>query len=136
MKIDCVKDDTISKNIISHGVYEKTNIELITSVLDKIERPVFLDIGANIGNHAVPISQHVRKLFAFEPVPFTYSIFTKNIEQNFIKNIQPFNVAISNKTTKSTIKFNTSGNIGASTLENHPETQRYEAIQVVSCIWG
>ena len=42
------------------------------------------DIGANIGNHTVYFATHAKKakVFSFEPVPSTFELLKKNVEQN------------------------------------------------------
>lgn len=48
------------------------------------ENSVILDIGANIGNHTMFFMHfcHPEKIYAFEPVPATYSILAKNMVLN------------------------------------------------------
>lgn len=55
-----------------------------------------LDIGANIGLHALNFSAVTKNglVIACEPQPKTFNILEKNIQQNNITNIIPLNVAI------------------------------------------
>lgn len=55
-----------------------------------------LDIGANIGLHALTFSAVAKDglVIACEPQPKTFEILIKNISQNNIRNIIPLNVAI------------------------------------------
>ncbi|MFZ9585699.1 MAG: hypothetical protein ACO280_12205, partial [Pseudohongiellaceae bacterium] len=50
------KDDYIGDKILKQGLYERENLALLLDLLGKIENPVVLDIGANIGNHALAFS--------------------------------------------------------------------------------
>lgn len=55
-----------------------------------------LDIGANIGLHALSFSAMAKDglVIAFEPQPKTFRTLGRNIVQNNIKNIIPLNIAI------------------------------------------
>ena len=55
-----------------------------------------LDIGANIGIHALHFSRAAKRgrVVAFEPQPKTFGLLKKNIDQNNISNIIPLNLAV------------------------------------------
>ena len=60
------------------------------------------DIGANFGYHSLLLSQLDNfngKIYAFEPQPQNYFLLEKNIKDNNINNIIPYNCALSNATT-------------------------------------
>ncbi len=59
-----------------------------------------IDVGANIGTLTLASATAVGKngkVFSFEPHPKIYQFLLKNIELNKIKNIQSYNIAVSNK---------------------------------------
>ena len=56
---------------------------------------VFLDIGANIGNHSVFFSNMFKKVYSFEPNPLTYELLRINANIVSNKNITPFNFGLS-----------------------------------------
>jgi FkbM family methyltransferase len=66
---------------------------------------VIIDIGGHIGLFSLYSSQFCKngKIFSFEPIKENYNLLRDNIEQNNIKNIKTFNVAISNKKEKNRI---------------------------------
>ena len=55
-----------------------------------------LDIGANIGIHALHFSRAAKSgmVVAFEPQPKTFALLKKNIDQNNVSNIIPLNLAV------------------------------------------
>ena len=69
-----------------------------------------LDIGANIGNHAVFISDLFHKVYAFEPNARTFELLRFNSRD---RNIRPFNFGLSDENTVAQFLQNTA-NIGGS----------------------
>lgn len=65
--------------------YEAEELLIIQSELS--ENDVFLDIGANIGNHAifVGLMTKVRKIIAFEPNPPAIAVLKRNIQINHLE---------------------------------------------------
>jgi FkbM family methyltransferase len=58
----------------------------------KTNSSTFFDIGSNIGNHSVFLSNFFKKIYSFEPNPTVYAILRLNCKE--IKNIQTFNLAL------------------------------------------
>ena len=58
---------------------------------------VVIDVGAHIGLFALFASQFCKrgKIFCFEPIKENYELLVENINSNKIKNIIPFNLAVS-----------------------------------------
>ena len=79
-----------------------------------------IDIGANIGNHTLYFANecHVRKIYAFEPVPYTYEVLVKNIEINRLENkVSTFCMGMSDSVTDAVIKIYDLKNIGGTRLK-------------------
>ena len=105
-------NDTISKEISIHGVYENDEIELISKKIGT--RGNVIDIGANIGNHSIAFSKISKKVYSFEAHPRTFEILKFNTKE--YSNIKIFNLGISNR--KGFLFFNKSRstNIGGKRL--------------------
>jgi len=71
-----------------------------TKFLSKIKGGIFLDIGAHLGRMSIMMTDNFKEVYAFEPQPSTYKNFVKNIENNNLKNIHPFNIAVSDNEKK------------------------------------
>lgn len=74
----------------------------MTAAIQKLCRPGFtvLDIGANIGAHALRLAKIVGesgRVYAFEPTDYAYRKLGKNISLNLFKNITPIQIALSDK---------------------------------------
>ena len=63
---------------------------------------IVIDIGAHIGLFSLFVSQYCKngKIFSYEPIEENYNILKENTELNKIKNIIPFNSAVSNQSNK------------------------------------
>jgi FkbM family methyltransferase len=61
---------------------------------------IIVDVGAGIGLETIYMGKrltHNGKIYAIEASPFTYEVLKANIYQNSLVNVEPFNLAISDK---------------------------------------
>lgn len=111
--------DLIQQTIVNEETYyDIKNLKAIYKLIPK--DAYILDVGANIGNHSLYFATEckAKKIYAFEPIPTTFSILKKNIELNHLENIiSPFNVGLSSKATSGIIKKYSMENIGATIVE-------------------
>ena len=82
----------VDMDIFADGVYEPEILKLLRSHLSA--DGVFIDIGANIGQHSLYCSYFCRQVYSFEPVKKLYDQFKESIARNKINNIAPQNVAL------------------------------------------
>jgi FkbM family methyltransferase len=92
-------DDFIGSLIIrKNEFYEQ---KLLNHIRENIKGGLFIDIGANIGNHACFFSLFCAdNVIAIEPVIENYNLLLKNIDDNNLKNIIPLNKVLSDKLAK------------------------------------
>jgi len=109
-------DDHIGKSIIKSGLYDAIGISFISDFLKSIQADVILDVGGNIGNHALAFGQLCNHVWSFEPNPIVYNLLSKNIIINNIKNITALPFGLSDNNTGAILHIDESGNLGASTL--------------------
>ena len=126
--ITAFTNDHVGDKIARNGLYEKENLALLLQLLKKITTPVVLDIGANIGNHALAFSTVANKVLAFEPLPAVYALLDSNVTQNNITNIQTFPFALSDVEEDATIFMVSEGNVGASSFDKRDDN--VEAVTV------
>ena len=67
---------------------------------------VVVDIGANIGGYAVLAAKSGARVFAYEPVPETYQLLSKNIIINNCHTVKSYNVAVGSKIGELTLNVN------------------------------
>lgn len=110
-------NDFIGKKIIHYGIYDKPTLDLIEKVLRLQQPRTILDVGANIGNHALALSPLCKRLLAFEPGQRAWSMLEENVRVNSPNNIQPFNFGLSDEAAHQTLYVNAEGNLGGSSLQ-------------------
>jgi len=91
------------QELVSRHIHEQHCWEIHeTNALLELMKPgqSFIDIGANIGYYTVIAAARLGdsgQVFSFEPDPENYALLTQNIEQNHFKNVQAFNLGLSNQ---------------------------------------
>ncbi len=86
--------DYISQCIAIFGQYESKELHLIKSkIAPALEGKTILDIGANIGNHAIAFSSMAKNVMSFEPNPLAFELLKINTRN--LSNTQVFNFGAS-----------------------------------------
>jgi len=114
-------NDHIGEAIISDGKYDRQNLEMTEPVLAELfqmsdlKSSVCLDVGANIGNHALHYSTFFKRVIAFEPNPIAYKLLEANVLKNKVPNVQICTTALGQKSETKTLSLY-EGNLGMSTF--------------------
>ena len=121
--------DFIAQSIAIDGRFETNELSLIQNLFtETLKDKVVLDIGANIGNHAVALSKIAKKVYAFEPNPVVFELL--KINTNNHPNIQIFPFGVSDKDEKLTAHIPV-GNYGAGSVSAHIKTSRSQHKELV-----
>lgn len=128
-KIWIEPNNHIAEAIQEKGVYDENTIHYIEAILEQLDHPVVLDIGAHVGNHALVMAQFSSMVYCFEPMPQTVAILQRNIEDNQIRNMQVFNIGLSDQ--NQTLPFYNDGFTFVSDLQ-----QQGSAVQSLVCCVG
>jgi len=112
------KNGYVDQFIYRNGIYEKEIIDLIISKVSKDS--VFVDIGANIGQHSLIISHYVKEVIAFEPLQFLTDQLRQSVEKNEIGNIKIEQTGLGDKKETLSIYIDDHQS-GYTTLLNHLE---------------
>jgi FkbM family methyltransferase len=75
----------VDRLILLDGLYEQQFLEYIASILPP--NAVVIDIGANIGNHALFLARKSSVVHAFEPNPTALRRLRRHIEINGVQNV-------------------------------------------------
>lgn len=100
--------------VIDVGIYLNRYEPDMTAAIERLCRPGFtvLDIGANIGAHALRMAKIVGEsgsVYAFEPTNYAYKKLVHNISLNQFNNITPLQIVLSDKNLlRQTIHFRSS----------------------------
>lgn len=122
----------IDHEIAWKGVYEEDTLDFYVTQLK--EGQIYVDIGSNIGQHALFASRLVGDsghVISFEPIRRLYAQQTKSIIKNSIKNITTMNVACGNFTGEAIIYLRDSNAGGSSLVPFIEEGGVTESVKVV-----
>jgi FkbM family methyltransferase len=128
--ISAIEEDMITRKILRHGIYDGQVLDYLTRLLAQIDQAVVLDVGANIGNHALAMSTQSKHVYCFEPLDEVYEVLKHNVDANQINNISCINEALSDRSGEQVFYINTSGNLGASSLEYREHNKDAESTNV------
>lgn len=115
------RNDHVGDKIARHGLYEKENLFLLLKLLALLPRPVVLDIGANIGNHALAFATRAHAVHAFEPIPHLFDVLAGNVSRNHLAHVHAHNLALSDHEGNASINMVNAGNFGASSFDKRAE---------------
>jgi FkbM family methyltransferase len=107
--------DHVGQAITLWGRYERDELELLMQAVapQLVPGGVCLDVGANIGNHAVFFADHFSEVLAFEPNPRTFALLQFNA--GLRGNIRCFNLGLSDADARARLSVPTE-NVGMATL--------------------
>lgn len=118
--------DLIQKTIIANKNYYEAEylnfcfFELKGGLINKnVKGKAFLDIGTNIGNHALFFINEIgfAKGYCFEPIKKIYDILYRNIEiNNCLETIKLYNCGVGEKSGIADIKEEYEGNLGGTSI--------------------
>ena len=126
-------NDYIGRSIRKHGLYERTTLRFIVSILARMGSPVVIDAGANIGNHTLAFAVHARAVYAFEPLREIFLLLEQNVARNHLDNVHLVNRALSDHSGSAVLHVNRHGNIGTSSLYHRADRSEEQEIE---CITG
>lgn len=109
--------DLIGVHINAFGVYEGDSLDLVFDFLatrgHAFDRSLALDIGANIGNHALYFSERFERVVAYEPNPTVRALLDFNAAQAGNVEVRPFGLGDAMGCFHQQIEI---GNLGGSRL--------------------
>lgn len=114
-------NDHIGGAIIACGKYEKEFLDMTVKALTKLTQGekfkdgICLDVGANIGNHALFYGRIFKRVIAFEPNPIAYKLLEANVLKNRIPNVSICTVALGARKEKKVLSI-CDENLGMSSL--------------------
>lgn len=111
------KNGFIDEHIYLYGTYEPHILDLIAKYLKKGD--VFVDVGANIGQHsmfAASIVGNSGKVYSFEPIPYIYNQLLDSVKINHFESIvDAYNIALGEEGKTETLHIETN-NVGGSSI--------------------
>ena len=119
--------DHVAHRINVDGIFEKEELEAFFEWMQSVGvlfgNSAALDVGANIGNHALYFSDYFEKVYCFEPNQEVYKLLSLNSEQ--AGNLTCLNIGLSDENKKSYLNVKKT-NIGASSVSEYPGNNSQE----------
>lgn len=124
--------DIISSHLLLQGTWEPWQLSISQLLLDGIECPHVVDVGANLGSYAVPIGRLIADrsgtLSAFEAQRLVFLQLCGNIFLNRLDNVYPQHLALGDQDDEiqlPALDYAREINIGALSVD--PEIRRQQA---------
>ena len=93
MPIAVFGNDTIGISIALKGLFEDEHLQDLNHLFENlgidVSQSTAIDIGANIGNHALEFAKYFKNVICYEPNPRAYDVLSVNTKR--LKNIEIFN---------------------------------------------
>ena len=116
--------DIISNTLFRTGKWEEHLLAISTFMISGIERPLILDIGANLGAYSIPLAKSIQNIegevIGFEPQRIVYYQLCGNIIINRLDNYHAVNAALGEESGYvdiPEIDYEANNNVGAFSLD-------------------
>jgi FkbM family methyltransferase len=80
-------DNYIDWRVLFYRAYDRPDILVMRRILARLDRPIVLDVGANIGHHTVAMSGLAGEVHAFEPYAGVWPIFARKVARYGASNV-------------------------------------------------
>ena len=131
MPIAVFGNDWIGINIALKGLFEEEHLEDLNHLLINLDIDVSnstaIDIGSNIGNHAIEFAKYFKKVICYEPNPRAYDLLATNTKN--LKNVEVFNWGIGSKEEFLQLQENIN-NIGGSSAKYQIDEKNIVNIEI------
>ena len=102
----------VDHQIATYGVAERRFLETMRWLLPS--GATMIDVGANIGNHAIFLSDRCAAIHCFEPNPTAWRRLDANIAANQLTNVHVHRVGLGTRNETASFRENIGGNLGNS----------------------
>lgn len=119
-RIAVIPTDYLGISIIGNGIYERREIELLRTIFQsrRLESTVFLDIGGNIGNHAIALAASFAEVVSFEPNPPIASLLKTNLLLSQTSNVRVHEVGLGREDAELCFSLLEPGNDGSGSFSS------------------
>ena len=112
-------NNNIDFNIYFYGAFEKPLLFFLRDTMRAITspRPVFIDVGANVGQHSLFMAAHGAQVHAFEPFGLVRDQLQRQIEESQLDNITLHPLGLGNDNTRLPFYAPTGSNAGIGSFD-------------------
>ena len=115
--------DAISSELKGSGYWDAYLLTISRFLIEGIDAPIILDIGANFGAYSIPLAKSIQIkggiVYGYEPQRTIYYQLCGNIVLNRLDNYEAFNIAVGEETASidiPSIDYQDNHNVGAFSL--------------------
>ncbi|MBO0952320.1 FkbM family methyltransferase [Fibrella forsythiae] len=113
------------------GAYARHELLFLKTVAQKLSpSSVFLDVGANVGNHSLFASSVFGQVYSFEPLPWLVDKLNQQRQRNAINNLHVFPYALGELDARQAFYSSTMANEGIGTLIKGREANTTNIVEV------
>jgi FkbM family methyltransferase len=113
-------DQAIDRHIFYFGAYAPAELDFLSVAARALRRErgtvTFVDVGANVGQHSLFMTQHADRIVAFEPNAVAADQFEHNLRRNGVLNTQVVRCALGDVDAVGTLGSGFEGNDGSRSL--------------------
>ena len=105
--------------------YDKYEWKALAKACSSVEKPIFIDVGANVGLYSFLLAKSVPevRVLAYEPHPGLCKQMKYNLSVNTGHNISVTEFAVSDQLGKAWLKTSTDGDLGQTRLETEGDVE-------------
>ena len=114
----------VASCLLDHGTNNTVEADITYKLLKDVDRPVVLDVGANIGTYTTWIARFIKSrqgvVYCFEPQRLVFQLLCGNLALNNIFNVYPVQIALGKDTGQIEVDepdYEKTGNFGAFRLD-------------------
>jgi FkbM family methyltransferase len=111
-----IVNKAVASSFRRNGGFDWLGLSCIDRILGRLERPVALDIGANIGNHTVVMARHCARVLASEPQLRTGIRLADNVRLNHLENVELYDFGLSDRDAEMPLFIDPVANSGSTTF--------------------
>lgn len=90
-------NEYIDRFIFIEGIYERRFLDVVRAYFEAVPATVALDIGSNIGNHALYLSDCFEEIHCFDPNPVAIERLRENVRLSNLSSIAIHPIGLSNR---------------------------------------
>lgn len=119
-----------------YGAYELDELELLRTLLAHRPRPVALDIGANVGHHALYLASFCAEVHAFEPYETVAMCLDEKVRRNGLAHIHLHRVGLGERDEELDFFAPHGSNTGTGTFVASHETRNNHPVGRLRLVHG